>query len=67
MASLEEQPSKGLTRGVLTMIVVALSPRRFADICRALDYHNFVFSMKASNPVVMIQVTSATPERQPSV
>ena len=22
----------------------------FADICRALDYHNFVFSMKASNP-----------------
>ena len=27
----------------------------FADICRALDYHNFVFSMKASNPVVMIQ------------
>jgi len=39
----------------------------FADICRSLDYHNFVFSMKASNPVVMIQVTSATPERQPSV
>ena len=27
----------------------------FADMCRALDYHNFVFSMKASNPVVMIQ------------
>ena len=27
----------------------------FADICRALDYHNFVFSMKAANPVVMIQ------------
>jgi (E)-4-hydroxy-3-methylbut-2-enyl-diphosphate synthase len=27
----------------------------FADICRSLDYHNFVFSMKASNPVVMIQ------------
>ena len=27
----------------------------FADICRAMDYHNFVFSMKASNPVVMIQ------------
>merc|ERR1719243_321861 len=27
----------------------------FADVCRALDYHNFVFSMKASNPVVMIQ------------
>lgn len=27
----------------------------FADICRALDYHNFVFSMKASNPLVMVQ------------
>jgi len=27
----------------------------FAVICRKLDYHNFVFSMKASNPVVMVQ------------
>ena len=27
----------------------------FANICRKLDYHNFVFSMKASNPVVMVQ------------
>ncbi|KAL9274459.1 4-hydroxy-3-methylbut-2-en-1-yl diphosphate synthase (ferredoxin), chloroplastic-like protein [Drosera capensis] len=27
----------------------------FARICRNLDYHNFVFSMKASNPVVMVQ------------
>lgn len=27
----------------------------FADICRSLDYHNFVFSMKASNPLVMVQ------------
>lgn len=27
----------------------------FADICRALDFHNFVFSMKASNPLVMAQ------------
>jgi (E)-4-hydroxy-3-methylbut-2-enyl-diphosphate synthase len=27
----------------------------FARICRKLDYHNFVFSMKASNPVVMVQ------------
>mmetsp|Transcript_24195 Transcript_24195/g.67090 ORF Transcript_24195/g.67090 Transcript_24195/m.67090 type:complete len:750 (+) Transcript_24195:89-2338(+) len=26
-----------------------------ADICRSLDYHNFVFSMKASNPLVMVQ------------
>ncbi|GMH07109.1 hypothetical protein Nepgr_008949 [Nepenthes gracilis] len=27
----------------------------FARVCRRLDYHNFVFSMKASNPVVMVQ------------
>jgi (E)-4-hydroxy-3-methylbut-2-enyl-diphosphate synthase len=27
----------------------------FADICRGFDYHNFVFSMKASNPLVMVQ------------
>nr|CAD1830935.1 unnamed protein product [Ananas comosus var. bracteatus] len=27
----------------------------FARICRNLDFHNFVFSMKASNPVVMVQ------------
>ncbi|MFS7957092.1 putative (E)-4-hydroxy-3-methylbut-2-enyl-diphosphate synthase (ferredoxin) [Helianthus anomalus] len=28
----------------------------FARICRKLDFHNFVFSMKASNPVIMVQV-----------
>mmetsp|Transcript_26439 Transcript_26439/g.36368 ORF Transcript_26439/g.36368 Transcript_26439/m.36368 type:complete len:629 (-) Transcript_26439:305-2191(-) len=27
----------------------------FADIARQNDYHNFVFSMKASNPLVMVQ------------
>jgi len=27
----------------------------FADIARQCDYHNFVFSMKASNPLVMVQ------------
>lgn len=27
----------------------------FARICRKHDYHKFVFSMKASNPVVMVQ------------
>lgn len=27
----------------------------FADIARSADYHNFVFSMKASNPLVMVQ------------
>jgi (E)-4-hydroxy-3-methylbut-2-enyl-diphosphate synthase len=27
----------------------------FAEICRKNDYHNFVFSMKASNPLVMVQ------------
>lgn len=30
------------------------SAMEFARICRKLDYHNFVFSMKASNPQVMI-------------
>lgn len=27
----------------------------FARICRRLDFHNFVFSMKASNPVIMVE------------
>ena len=27
----------------------------FANICRDADYHNFLFSMKASNPLVMVQ------------
>eukprot|EP01036_Dinobryon_divergens_P022297 gene22297-30540_t len=27
----------------------------FAKICRKYDFHNFLFSMKASNPVVMVQ------------
>ncbi|XP_020689848.1 4-hydroxy-3-methylbut-2-en-1-yl diphosphate synthase (ferredoxin), chloroplastic [Dendrobium catenatum] len=27
----------------------------FARICRKLDFHNFIFSMKASNPVIMVQ------------
>ena len=27
----------------------------FAEMCRAVDYHNFLFSMKASNPLVMVQ------------
>ncbi|CAB4313082.1 unnamed protein product [Prunus armeniaca] len=27
----------------------------FARICQKLDYHNFLFSMKASNPVIMVQ------------
>jgi (E)-4-hydroxy-3-methylbut-2-enyl-diphosphate synthase len=31
------------------------SALEFADICRAQDFHNFVFSMKASNPLVMVQ------------
>lgn len=30
----------------------------FAEVCRKHDYHNFVFSMKASNPLVMVQVSS---------
>ncbi len=31
------------------------SALEFAEIARSLDYHNFVFSMKASNPKVMIE------------
>jgi len=31
------------------------SALEFARICRKLDFHNFVFLMKASNPVVMVQ------------
>jgi (E)-4-hydroxy-3-methylbut-2-enyl-diphosphate synthase len=31
------------------------SALEFADICRSMDYHNFIFSMKASNPLVMVQ------------
>jgi len=34
------------------MVESALEP---AHICRKLGYHNFIFSMKASNPRVMIQ------------
>ena len=30
------------------------SALEFARICRKNDYHNFLFSMKASNPVVMV-------------
>merc|ERR1719313_2060525 len=55
----------GVNHGSLSARVLSFygdSPRgmvesaiEFADICRTLDYHNFVFSMKASNPVVMIQ------------
>lgn len=31
------------------------SALEFANICRKQDFHNFVFSMKASNPLVMVQ------------
>ena len=27
----------------------------FANVCREADFHNFLFSMKASNPLVMVQ------------
>jgi len=27
----------------------------FSEVCRKHDYHNFLFSMKASNPLVMVQ------------
>lgn len=31
------------------------SALEFARVCRKLEYHDFLFSMKASNPLVMIQ------------
>lgn len=31
------------------------SALEFARVCRKLDYHDFIFSMKASNPQVMVQ------------
>ena len=36
----------------------------FADICRDADYHNFLFSMKASNPLVMVQAYRLLAEEQ---
>ena len=55
----------GTTHGSLSSRVLSFygdTPRgmvesaiEFADIARASDYHNFVFSMKASNPLVMVQ------------
>lgn len=36
----------------------------FADICRKNDFHNFLFSMKASNPLVMIAAYRLLAERQ---
>ncbi|KAL4857829.1 4-hydroxy-3-methylbut-2-en-1-yl diphosphate synthase (ferredoxin) [Chlorella vulgaris] len=36
----------------------------FADICRDNDYHNFLFSMKASNPLVMVQAYRLLAEEQ---
>jgi len=36
----------------------------FADICRREDYHNFLFSMKASNPLVMVQAYRLLAEEQ---
>jgi len=39
----------GMCRGMVN------SAFEFAEICRDHDYHNFLFSMKASNPLVMVQ------------
>lgn len=36
----------------------------FADICRKHDYHNFLFSMKASNPLVMVAAYRLLAEEQ---
>lgn len=34
---------------------MVISAMEYAEICRAHDFHNFLFSMKSSNPLVMIQ------------
>ena len=31
------------------------SALEFARVCREMNYHDFIFSMKASNPLVMVQ------------
>ena len=31
------------------------SALEFAEVCRKYNYHDFIFSMKASNPIVMVQ------------
>lgn len=36
----------------------------FANICREMDFHNFLFSMKSSNPLVMIEAYRLLVERQ---
>ena len=36
----------------------------FADVCRKHDYHNFLFSMKASNPLVMVAAYRLLAEEQ---
>lgn len=43
---------------------MVLSAFEFADICRDMDYHNFLFSMKASNPLVMVQAYRLLAEEQ---
>lgn len=36
----------------------------FAEVCRKHDYHNFLFSMKASNPLVMVAAYRLLAEEQ---
>jgi (E)-4-hydroxy-3-methylbut-2-enyl-diphosphate synthase len=38
-----------------TPIGMVESAFEYARICRKYDFHNFVFSMKASNPIVMVE------------
>ena len=40
-----------------TPMGMAVSAIEFANVCRSLDYHNLVFSMKASNVKVMVYST----------
>ena len=61
----DDDDAIGTNHGSLSARVMSFwgdSPRgmvesaiEFAHICRKHDYHNFLFSMKASNPLVMVQ------------
>lgn len=37
-----------------TPMGMVISAFEYAEVCRKYDFHNFVFSMKSSNPIVMI-------------
>ena len=70
-AVVDVQNSSGVTQaGALFSNVpnaaagMVASAFEFADVCRKHDYHNFLFSMKASNPLVMASAYRLLAEEQ---